>query len=158
MTLEASILTKDRSGKIIVDTFSDPLILKIRGDRFSVTSKIKTEAGYETKESIEAGDPFGITFEFDKSDRYGRAVAMGSPYELRIYNAVTGAPVANPVMLDAKSSESYVFKNQNILSKAGVYRFEFRDDEGFYADQEITVLPSKIKNIRVTPSSTKFVA
>jgi len=58
VTLRASILTKDRAGKVVVNTTSNLLSLKIRGSRFSVVSKIRTEDDYESASSLEAGNQF----------------------------------------------------------------------------------------------------
>jgi hypothetical protein len=81
ITLEASIVTKDVKGNKVVDVTSDPTLLRIRGDVFSVVSKVKTdsvidpsdsEAGYEMSATIEAGNSdTGIHFNFDKKDKNG---------------------------------------------------------------------------------------
>jgi hypothetical protein len=165
ITLQADIYTKDSHGNVVVDTWSEPAILRVRGDSFGVTSKVKPESldandvpEYETSSSIEAGNQFGIVFDFDKKDKNGKDIAFASPYELRIFNDVTGEEIFDkPVVIPNASKESYIFKNPNIINKAGVYRFEFRDDEGFDATQAITVLPSAPSQIKVTPATTKFV-
>lgn len=158
VTLRASILTRDSKGQIIVDTISNPLVLNIRGDRLSVVSKIKDDNGeYVTSSNIEAGNTLGITFEFDKTDKNNRPIVFAPPYELRISNDITGEEVGKPISILKASEQSFVFKNPNILNVAGVYRFAFRDDEGFETDQTITVLPGPVTRVKVTPSSTKFV-
>jgi hypothetical protein len=142
ITLRASILTRDSKGQIVVDTVSSPLVLNIRGDRFSVVSKIKDDNGeYVTSSNIEAGNAAGIIFEFDKTDKKNQPIVFAPPYKLRIFNDVTGVEVGNPINIPKASEQSFVFKKQEILNVAGVYRFAFRDDEGFETDQAVTVLP-----------------
>lgn len=122
------ILTKDRYGNVIVDKKSAPVTYSVRSERISVQSKIKNGDSLFTSSSvIEAGNPNGILFNLNKINKDTLVLSENLPYTLRVYDDISNTLVRDPINV---SKNEYLFRDSELLSKSGVYRFEFIDRGG----------------------------
>lgn len=156
VVFDANILTKDRLGTVIVDKKSQPITISVRSERISVLSKIKTgDLPFASSSVIEAGNPNGILFNLKKINKNQIALSDNLPYTLNIYDDISNTLVHDPINV---AKNEYLFRDSDLISKSGVYRFEFVDKAGIRGFAIVTILPSLPTKIEVTPASNTFIA
>lgn len=153
---DVHILTKDRYGKIVVDKTSKSVTISVRSERISVQSKTKTgDLTFASSSVVEAGNANGVLFNLKKINKNALVLSENLPYTLRIFDDISDKSVHDPINV---TKNEYLFRDQSVLSQAGVYRFEFVDSKGIKGLAIITVLPGLPKKIEVTPASNTFIA
>lgn len=150
VTVRASIFTKDKDGKVVVDKQSDPLSVQIRGDRIVVSMK----TGNTEVTSVEAGSAPMLNLSLSHIDKNGNVLAHDTPYTLNVFDDVGGNVIAGPIAIQ---SGVFGFNNRQVLDKSGVYRFEVTDKNGIVGSNTLTVLPSRPTKIELVPASSVFV-
>lgn len=155
VVFEVHILTKDRYGKVIVDKKSGPITFSVRSERISVQSKMK-DGGlpFVSGTVIAAGNSNGVLFNLKKIDKNAIVLSENLPYTLRIYDDIDNTQVRDPINV---VKNEYLFRD-SLLSKSGIYRFEFIDSKGIKGFTTVTVLPALPVKIEVTASSNIFIA
>jgi hypothetical protein len=78
-----------------------------------------------------------------------------SSYTLRVYDDISNVLVHDPINI---TKSEYLFRDTTLLSKSGIYRFEFINNDGIKGFTTITVLPALPTKIEVLPSSNTFIA
>lgn len=128
VVFDARILTKDRYGMVIVDKRSTAVHISVRSERISVQSKVKNgDLPFAFSSVIEAGNPNGILFNLKKINKDAVVLSENLPYTLMVYDDISNVLLRDPINV---IKNEYLFRDSALLSKSGIYRFEFIDRGG----------------------------
>lgn len=155
VVFDASILTRDRYGNIVVDKKSAPVTISVRSERISVQTKTKTgDTSFASSSVLEAGNSNGILFNLKKVNKDGIILSENLPYTLRVYDDVNNTLIRGPINV---AKNEYLFRDASLLEVSGTYRFEFQDQKNIKGFATMTVLPALPEKIEVIPSSNIFI-
>ncbi|EKE29579.1 MAG: hypothetical protein ACD_2C00141G0001 [uncultured bacterium (gcode 4)] len=146
--LRATISTLDKNNKVAVYSQSEDFVVRIRG----IYMDISPVVNWEVKSSFEAWSASEINFGIRTFTKDNAPINNQVPIYLNVYNELW-ANIEKDILIH---SSSYKYKSP-ILTRAWEYKFVFRDNLWIEYSHLITINPSKIKEIRLTPSSTQFV-
>ncbi|MDD2487531.1 MAG: hypothetical protein PHS92_04120 [Candidatus Gracilibacteria bacterium] len=152
--IRASIETLNKDNEVEIYNESNIYLIKIRGDKLNVSAK----KGEEIISNVTAGE--NIIFELKKQDRFNADLPMPSSINLKVYDSISNVQILekkNINFTNSNGTAKYVFDDKSILEKSSVLKFEFNDGNGTYGYKEITILPSLLKTVKVTPSSNIIV-
>ena len=108
VVFDANILTKDRSGKVIVDKKAQSVTFRVRSLRISVESQINNTP----TSVISAGSP-SVLFNLKKINKDAIVPSSSLPYTLNIYDDISNALLRDPINV---GSNTYTFTDAGILN------------------------------------------
>ncbi|EKE27248.1 MAG: hypothetical protein ACD_3C00233G0001 [uncultured bacterium (gcode 4)] len=146
--VRATISTLDKNKKVAVFKQSDDFLVRIRW----ITLDVSPIVNGSMSSSFEAWSASEIDFKIRTFTKENAPINNQVPIYLNVYNELW-ANIEKDILIH---SSTYKYKSP-ILTKAWEYRFVFRDKLWIETTQTLNVNPSKIKEIRLTPSSTQFV-
>jgi len=153
---DTHILTRDSAGNTVVDKISDPITFNVRSERISVQAKTKNTGATDfTSNSVISADNLnGILLNLQKIGKGNTMLLSNFPYTLSVYDDISNTLLRGPINV---SNNEYLFNDQTLLNKSGVYRFVFKDNAGINGFTTMTVLPALPVKIEVTPASNIFI-
>ena len=108
VVFDANILTKDRSGKVIVDKKAQSITFRVRSLRISVESQMNN-----TPTSVISAGSSSVLFNLKKINKDVIVPSLNLPYTLNIYDDISNALLSDPINV---GSNAYTFADARILN------------------------------------------
>lgn len=139
ITVRSRMQVLDRSLRPIATKQDEDRVL-IRDERIVSVPRVFIAGESVPRETATLDAALGgrMTFTLTKYDRSGDSMPHSYPITARIYDDISGASMADPIILSTGSTITY---DGPLLQRAGNYRIAFRDDRDLDTETLFTVLP-----------------